>query len=95
MNPNVDMIQEFRVSSNNFSAEYGRNSSSVVNVVTKSGTNALHGTGYEYLRNNAMDARTVFAPKTDPLKFNQFGGAVGGPVRRTRRSSSRRMKACA
>ena len=45
VNPNVDMIQEFRVSTNNFSAEFGRNSSSVVNVVTKSGTNALHGTG--------------------------------------------------
>ena len=57
VNPNVDMIQEFRVSSNNFSAEFGRNSSSVVNVVTKSGTNALHGTGYEFLRNNAMDAQ--------------------------------------
>jgi outer membrane receptor protein involved in Fe transport len=82
VNPNVDMIQEFRVSSNNFSAEFGRNSSSVVNVVTKSGTNALHGTGYEFLRNNAMDARTVFAAKTDPLKFNQFGGTVGGPVQK-------------
>jgi outer membrane receptor protein involved in Fe transport len=82
VNPNVDMIQEFRVSSNNFSAEFGRNSSSVVNVVTKSGTNALHGTGYEFLRNNAMDARTVFAAKTDPLKFNQFGGTVGGPIQK-------------
>jgi outer membrane receptor protein involved in Fe transport len=80
VNPNVDMIQEFRVSSNNFSAEFGRNSASVVNVVTKSGTNSLHGTGYEFLRNDALDARTVFAAKVDPLKFHQFGATTGGPI---------------
>ena len=80
VNPNVDMIQEFRVSSNNFSAEFGRNSASVVNVVTKAGTNQFHGTGYEFLRNDALDARTVFATRVDPLKFNQFGGTMGGPL---------------
>lgn len=84
VNPNVDMIQEFRVLANNFSAEFGRNSASVVNVVTKSGTNALHGTAYEFLRNDALDARTVFAREVDPLKFNQFGATAGGPIRRDR-----------
>ena len=81
VNPNVDMVQEFRISTNNFSAEFGRNSASVVNVVTKAGTNAFHGTAYEFLRNDALDARTVFAAAdVDPLKFNQFGGTVGGPI---------------
>jgi hypothetical protein len=78
VNPNVDVIQEFRVASNNFSAEFGRNSASAVNVVTKSGTNQFHGTLYEFLRNDALDARTVFATKKDPLRFNQFGGTNGG-----------------
>jgi outer membrane receptor protein involved in Fe transport len=80
VNPNVDMIQEFRVSSNNFSAEFGRNSASVVNVVTKSGTNSVRGTAYEFLRNDALDARTVFAAEVDPLKFHQFGATTGGPI---------------
>jgi outer membrane receptor protein involved in Fe transport len=84
VNPNVDMIQEFRVSSNNFSAEFGRNSASVVNVVTKAGTNDFHGTAYEFLRNDALDARTVFAAKVDPLKFNQFGATNGGPIVRNK-----------
>jgi outer membrane receptor protein involved in Fe transport len=81
VNPNVDMVQEFRVSANNFSAEFGRNSAAVVNVVTKAGTNAFHGTAYEFLRNDALDARTVFAgADVDPLDFHQFGGTVGGPI---------------
>ena len=84
VNPNVDMIQEFRVLANNFSAEFGRNSASVVNVVTKSGTNDLHGTAWEFLRNDALDARTVFSREVDPLKFNQFGATTGGPIRRDR-----------
>ena len=78
VNPNVDVIQEFRVSSNNFSAEFGRNSAAAVNVVTKSGSNQQHGTLYEFLRNDALDARTVFATKKDPLRFNQFGATNGG-----------------
>ncbi|MET0168372.1 MAG: carboxypeptidase-like regulatory domain-containing protein, partial [Vicinamibacterales bacterium] len=84
VNPNVDLIQEFRVSANNFSAEFGRNSAAVVNVVTKSGTNTVHGTAYEFLRNDALDARTVFAAEVDPLEFNQFGGTMGGPILRDR-----------
>lgn len=82
VNPNVDIVQEFRVSSNNMSAEFGRNSASVVNVVTKQGTNRIHGTAYEFLRNDALDEKTVLATVKDPLEFNQFGGTVGGPLRR-------------
>jgi hypothetical protein len=84
VSPNVDIVQEFRVSSNNMSAEFGRNSASVVNVVTKTGANQIFGTAYEFLRNDALDEKTVFATTKDPLSFNQFGGTVGGPVRRDR-----------
>jgi Carboxypeptidase regulatory-like domain/TonB dependent receptor len=84
VNPNVDMVQEFRVLANNFSAEFGRNSASVVNVVTKSGTNTLHGTAWEFLRNDALDARTVFAREVDPLEFNQFGATTGGAIKQDR-----------
>ena len=80
VNPNVDVIQEFRIATNNFSAEFGRNSAAAVNVVTKAGTNQMHGTLYEFLRNDALDARTVFAQQKDPLRFNQFGGTTGGRV---------------
>ena len=84
VNPNVDTIQEFRVSANNFSAEFGRNSASVVNVVTKSGGNVFHGTAFEFFRDDALDARTVFARAVDPLEFHQFGGTLGGPVKRNK-----------
>lgn len=80
VNPNVDTIQEFRVSANNFSAEYGRNSASVVDVVTKTGSNAFHGSLYEFHRNDALDARTTFTKQVDPLKLHQFGGTLGGPI---------------
>src|SRR5206468_2062362 len=80
INPNVDVIQEFRLSTNNFSAEFGRNSASAVNVVTKSGTNQLHGTAYEFIRNDALDSKSILAPRKDPLRFNQFGATNGGAV---------------
>jgi hypothetical protein len=80
VNPNVDLIQEFRITANNFSAEFGRNSASVVTVVTKSGTNKFHGTAYEFLRNDAFDAKSIFASQKDPLRFNQFGGTNGGAI---------------
>lgn len=84
VNPSVDTIQEFRVATNTFSAEFGRNSASAVLVVTKSGTNALHGTAYEFLRNDALDAKSVFATVQDPLRFNQFGSTAGGPIKRNK-----------
>lgn len=79
--PNPDALQEFSVQTNNFSAEYGRNLGAVVNAVTKSGTNKFHGSAFEYIRNDALNATNFFTPgKRDGLKRNQFGGTVGGPL---------------
>ncbi|HEU5339666.1 TonB-dependent receptor, partial [Edaphobacter sp.] len=80
----VDSIAEFHILQGNFSAEYGRSIGDVVNVITKSGTNDLHGEAFEYLRNDALDARNYFAvPGTKtPLRLNQFGGNLGGPIMR-------------
>jgi len=78
----IDAIQEFNLQSQ-FPAEYGRNSGSVINILTKSGTNQFHGSAFEFFRNDAMDARNFFnrdpAPKTG-FKNNQFGGSLGGPI---------------
>jgi Carboxypeptidase regulatory-like domain len=78
--PNPDALQEFSVQTNNYSAEYGRTYGAVVNIVTKSGTNQIHGSAFEYIRNGAMNARNFFAPVGDKLKRNQFGGTLGGPI---------------
>ncbi len=78
--PIVDDIQEFKVQSHNDLAEFGQVAGGIVNVVTKSGTNSLHGSVWEYLRNSAFDARNYFLPTVNPLRQNQFGAAVGGPV---------------
>lgn len=78
--PNPDSIQEFNLQSANFSAEYGNAAGGVVNIVTKSGTNQLHGSAFEFLRNGDLNARNYFAPTHDTLKRNQFGGSVGGPI---------------
>src|SRR3954454_9221223 len=78
--PNPDAVEEFSVQTNSFSAEYGRGSGAVVNVVTKSGTNELHGSLFEFLRNGSLNARNYFASATDQLKRNQFGGSFGGPI---------------
>ena len=78
--PSVDTIQEFRVLENSFSAEYGRGSA-IINATTKAGTNEFHGSLFEFLRNEKLDARNFFAPSKPVNKQNQFGGAIGGPVR--------------
>jgi len=78
--PNPDAVQEISVQTNNYSAQYGRGAGGVVNVVTKSGTNQLHGTAFDYLRNGALNARNFFNPGRDLLKRNQFGGTLGGPI---------------
>jgi hypothetical protein len=81
--PSIDSIQEFEVQTNTFAAEYGRNSGSVVNLVTKSGTNQLHGSAYEFFRNDVLDARNYFNDERfakPPLRLNQFGGTLGGPI---------------
>ncbi|MEQ1887318.1 MAG: hypothetical protein ABL967_19800, partial [Bryobacteraceae bacterium] len=82
--PSVDAIQEFKVVTNGYSAEYGRSSSGVVSVALKSGTNQFHGAAYEFLRNEALDARNFFAATKSPYKRNQFGAALGGPVIRNK-----------
>jgi hypothetical protein len=76
----VDSIQEFKVLSGVYSAEYGRSSGDIVNVITKSGGNAIHGTVFEFLRNDALDARNYFAKTENPLHLNQFGGNLSGPI---------------
>src|SRR2546430_15866772 len=78
----VDAIEETQISSN-FMPEYGRNAGAAVNIVTKSGTNTLHGSLIEYFRNNPLDARNYFNPSTQPkaqFHNNQFGGSLGGPI---------------
>ncbi len=80
-NPTVDAIQEFKVQSNTMSAEFGFTAGGVVNIVTKSGTNQFHGALYHFLRNDKLDARNTFAAARTPFRYNQFGAAVGGPVK--------------
>ena len=84
-NLGVDAIQEFSVLTSNYSAEYGKTSGGVVNAITRSGTNQIHGSAYEFLRNSKLDARNFFdADKIPPFKRNQFGGAIGGPILKDR-----------
>jgi hypothetical protein len=91
--PFPDALQEFSVQTSNYSAEYGQNAGGVVSIVSRSGTNQVHGTAFEFLRNRLFNAANYFGylpdPKTrlpvktrDPLKRNQFGGTLGGPIRR-------------
>ena len=81
--PNVDAIQEFKIESNSPPAEFGRFNGGVVNLTTKSGTNALRGSVFEFFRHEALNARNLFAPAVKPVfRRNQFGGVAGGPVRR-------------
>ena len=78
--PSPDALQEFNVQTDNMSAAYGNATGGVANVVTKSGTDQIHGDVFEYLRNFDMDAKNYFATSPDPLKQNQFGGTIGGPI---------------
>jgi len=80
--PNIDSLDEFRVLTNNFDAQYGNYGGGIVNAVTKAGSNALHGTGFEFLRNTDLDARDYFSPERDVFRQNQFGGAIGGPIKK-------------
>ncbi len=78
----VETIKEYQVLTHNFSAEYGRSVGAVVNMATKSGTNHLHGSAFEFLRNNVLDARNFFDLKIPPFRRNQFGGLLGGPIKK-------------
>jgi Carboxypeptidase regulatory-like domain len=80
--PNLDSIEEFRVLTNNFDPEYGNYNGGIITVVSKSGSNAFHGKAFEFFRNTSLDARGYFDPTRPAFKQNQFGGAVGGPIKR-------------
>jgi hypothetical protein len=84
--PNIDMIQEFKVQTNSFNAEYGRNAGIVINAVSKAGTNGLHGTAYEFLRNQRFDAKNYFDPAGPIIPFNRdiYGYSVGGRIVKNR-----------
>ena len=82
--PNLDSIDEFRILTNNFDAEYGEFSGGQINVVTKSGTNAFHGDVFEFLRNTDLDARNYFSHTRGVFDQNQFGGTFGGPIQRNK-----------
>ncbi|MFZ1129980.1 MAG: TonB-dependent receptor [Terriglobales bacterium] len=80
LKPPIDAIAEFKILSHNANAEFGRNTGSTTNIITRSGTNAFHGALWEFLRNDAMDAADSFSRSVQPLKQNQFGATFGGPI---------------
>jgi hypothetical protein len=82
LQPPIDAIAEFRILTHSANAEFGHSSGSTTNIITRSGTNRFHGAAWDFLRNDAMDAKSFFAQDTEPLKRNQFGGTVGGPIRK-------------
>src|SRR2546427_3181888 len=83
--PSQEAVSEFRVVNNSFGAEYGRALGGIVNIVTKSGTNVLHGSAYDYLQNNSTNAKSVLTlPGFDTLRQNQFGATLGGPLQKDR-----------
>jgi hypothetical protein len=82
--PNPDAVQEFNLQASNFTAEYGNAAGGIVNIVTRSGTNVIRGSAFEFFRDGALNARNFFAAQKDTLKRNQFGGSAGGPILRDR-----------
>ena len=79
--PNPDAVQEFQLLTSNYDAQYGHSAGGILNVVTRSGTNQYHGSAYDFLQNNDLDARGFFPATITPVHQNQFGGTVGGPLR--------------
>jgi len=82
LNPPAESLQEFRAEAGNYTAEFGRSGNGTIILTTRSGTNQFHGAGYEFLRNDKLDTRTFFAAQKAPLRYNIFGGSLGGPIRR-------------
>ena len=85
--PQLDAIQEFKILTNSYSAEYGRSMGGVVTMTTKSGSNAVHGSVFEFLRNERLDAKNFFVPHAadkPPFKRNQYGFAIGGPIKKNK-----------
>ncbi|HEX4485780.1 MAG TPA: TonB-dependent receptor [Terriglobales bacterium] len=82
LKPPVDAVTEFRILTHNSNAEFGNSLGSTTNIITRSGTNQIHGAAWEFLRNDVFDATNYFAQTTEPLKQNQFGVSLGGPIRK-------------
>jgi hypothetical protein len=82
MRPPIDAIAEFRILTHTANAEFGHSTGSTTNIITRSGSNAFHGTAWEFFRNNDMDAKSFFADSVEPLHRNQFGGVFGGPIKK-------------
>ena len=82
MEPPVDAIAEFRILAHTANAEFGHSTGSTTNIITRSGTNDFHGSLWDFVRNNAMDAKSFFADSVEPLQRNQFGGTFGGPIKK-------------
>ncbi len=80
INPNIDSLQEMKITTSNYEAQFGSVAGALLQATTKSGTNSFHGSAFEYLRNNYFDAQNPFAPGVNALHWNQFGGSVGGPL---------------
>jgi len=83
-NVSPDFTQEVKIQTSNFSAEYGRSSGVAFNIVTKNGTNAFHGAAFEHFRNDALDARNIFATSNSMLRYNDFGYDIGGPIKKNK-----------
>jgi hypothetical protein len=84
LRPPLDAIQQFRIITGGGSAAFGNDMGSTTDIITRSGNNQWHGSLYDYLRNTSLDARNFFSPSVQPYRQNQFGGALGGPIRRNR-----------
>lgn len=82
VDPNPDAVEEFKILTNNYSAEYGRTSGGIVNQVIKAGSNSFHGDVFEFFRNDALNAADYFTKTVTPFKRNTFGGTLGGPIRK-------------
>jgi len=82
VNPNPDTLEEFKFTTSNYDAEFGNVSGALLQATTKSGTNSLHGSAYEYFRNDLMNAADPFSGINPPIRWNQFGGTLGGPIRK-------------
>jgi hypothetical protein len=80
INPNLDSMQDFKVSTSNYDAEFGAASGALIQATTKSGTNQIHGSLFEFLRNNVTNAADAFTLQNPPIRWNQFGGSIGAPI---------------
>src|SRR5205085_4900587 len=82
INPNIDSLQEFKVTTSNYDAQFGSVAGALLQATTKSGTNSFHGSLFEYLRNDLFNANDRFSGLNLPLRWNQFGGSFGGPIKK-------------